>query len=104
MGLMVFAPDQAKCLCIPGFNFVMPGKWRAACGRNFTAETCRLKDNTSKYYDMTTVENTVWEDSTYVVRKIVNKPVYRMIVTALFNDRECRKQRLPPRIGRRDLG
>uniref|UniRef100_M0ZXL0 non-specific serine/threonine protein kinase n=1 Tax=Solanum tuberosum TaxID=4113 RepID=M0ZXL0_SOLTU len=72
--------DQAKCLCLPGFDFVMPGNWSAGCERNFTAETCRLKESTSKYYAMRTVENTGWEDN-----------------------RECRKQRLPLRYGRREL-
>uniref|UniRef100_M0ZXP2 non-specific serine/threonine protein kinase n=1 Tax=Solanum tuberosum TaxID=4113 RepID=M0ZXP2_SOLTU len=58
---------QAKCMCLPGFDFVMPGNWSAGCERNFPTETCQLKENTSKYYDMRTVENTAWEDSSYVI-------------------------------------
>ncbi|KAH0745634.1 hypothetical protein KY285_007291 [Solanum tuberosum] len=103
--------DQAKCLCLPGFDFVMPGNWSAGCERNFTAETCRLKENTSKYYDMRTVENTVWEDSTYVVLGGTTKEDCEQAClqdcnceAALFKDRECRKQRLPLRYGRKDLG
>ncbi|KAH0714503.1 hypothetical protein KY284_007408 [Solanum tuberosum] len=103
--------DQAKCLCLPGFDFVMPGNWSAGCERNFTAETCRLKENTSKYYDMRTIENTVWEDSTYVVLGGTTKEDCEQAClqdcnceAALFKDRECRKQRLPLRYGRRDLG
>ncbi|XP_049380343.1 G-type lectin S-receptor-like serine/threonine-protein kinase LECRK3 [Solanum stenotomum] len=101
---------QAKCFCLPGFNFVMPGNWSAGCERNFTAETCQSKENTSKYYDMRTVENTVWEDSTYVVLGGTTKEDCEQAClqdcnceAALFNDRECRKQKLPLRYARRDL-
>ncbi|KAH0775957.1 hypothetical protein KY290_007368 [Solanum tuberosum] len=102
--------DQAKCLCLLGFDFVMPGNWSAGCERNFTAETCGLKESTSKYYDMRTVENTVWEDSTYVVLGGTTKEECEQAClqdcnceAALFKDRECRKQRLPLRYGRREL-
>ncbi|WMV53836.1 hypothetical protein MTR67_047221 [Solanum verrucosum] len=103
--------DQAKCLCLPGFDFVMPGNWSAGCERNFTAEICRLKENTSKYYAMRTVENTGWEESTYVVLAVTTKEDCEQAClqdcnceAALFKDRECRKQRLPLRYGRRELG
>ncbi|KAH0775947.1 hypothetical protein KY290_007358 [Solanum tuberosum] len=101
---------QAKCFCLPGFNFVMPGNWSAGCERNFTTETCQLKENTSKYYDMRTVENTGWEDSTYVVLAVTTKEDCEQAClqdcnceAALFKDRECKKQKLPLRYGRRDL-
>ncbi|KAH0745628.1 hypothetical protein KY285_007285 [Solanum tuberosum] len=110
-GFCTNTDDQARCLCLPGFDFVMPGNWSVGCERNFTAETCRLKENTSKYYDMRTVENTVWEDSTYVVLGRTTKEDCEQAClqdcnceAALFKDRECRKQRLPLRYGRRDLG
>ncbi|WMV53828.1 hypothetical protein MTR67_047213 [Solanum verrucosum] len=99
--------DQAKCLRLPGFDFVMPGNWSAGCERNFPTETCQLKEN----YDMRTVENTVSEDSTYVVlggttKEDCEQPCLQdcNCEAALFKDRECRKQRLPLRYGRRDLG
>ncbi|KAK4708178.1 hypothetical protein R3W88_029103 [Solanum pinnatisectum] len=102
--------DQAKCLCLPGFDFVMLGNWSAGCERNFTAETCRLKESTSKYYAMRTVENTVWEDSTYVVLGGTTKEDCEQAClqdcnceAALFKDRECRKQKLPLTYGRRNL-
>ncbi|KAH0714502.1 hypothetical protein KY284_007407 [Solanum tuberosum] len=101
--------DQAKCLCLPGFDFVMPGNWSAGCERNFTAE-CQLKENTSKYYDMRTIVNTVWEDSTYIVLGGTTKEDCEQAClqdcnceAALFKDRECKKQKLPLRYGRRDL-
>ncbi|KAH0775950.1 hypothetical protein KY290_007361 [Solanum tuberosum] len=100
---------QAKCFCLPGFNFVMPGNWSAGCERNFTTETCQLKENTSKYYDMRTVENTGWEDSTYVVLAVTTKEDCEQAClqdcnceAASFKDKVCRKQRLPLRYGRRD--
>ncbi|KAK4708172.1 hypothetical protein R3W88_029097 [Solanum pinnatisectum] len=103
--------DQVKCLCLPGFNYLIPGNWSAGCERNFTAETCRLKESTSKYYAMRTVENTGWEDSTYVVLAGTTKEDCEQAClqdcnceAALFKDRDCRKQKLPMRYGRRDLG
>lgn len=82
----------------------------AGCERNFTAETCQLKENTSKYYAMRTVENAGWEDSTYVVLAGTTKEDCEQAClqdcnceAALFKDRECRKQRLPLRYGRREL-
>ncbi|KAH0714500.1 hypothetical protein KY284_007405 [Solanum tuberosum] len=102
---------QAKCMCLPGFYFVMPGNSSAGCEKNFTAETCRLKENTSKYYDMRIVENTVWEDNPYVVLGGTTKEDCEQAClqdcnceAALFKDRECRKQRLPLRYGRKYLG
>ncbi|XP_055832157.1 G-type lectin S-receptor-like serine/threonine-protein kinase LECRK3 [Solanum dulcamara] len=103
--------DQVKCLCLPGFDFVMPGNWTAGCERNFTAETCRLKENTSKYYAMRPVVNTGWEDSTYVTLDTTTKEDCEQAClqdcnceAAFFNDNKCRKQRLPLRYGRRDMG
>lgn len=72
-GFCINMDTQAKCLCLPGFDFVMAGNWSAGCERNFTAESCRLKENTSKYYAMRTVENTVWEDITYAALDITTK-------------------------------
>ncbi|KAH0711723.1 hypothetical protein KY289_007682 [Solanum tuberosum] len=87
------------------------GNWSAGCERNFTTETCQLKENTSKYYDMRTVENTGWEDSTYdVVFALTTKEDCKQAClqdcnckAASFKDKVCRKQRLPLRYGRRDL-
>ncbi|KAH0777722.1 hypothetical protein KY290_009133 [Solanum tuberosum] len=85
------------------------GNWSAGCERNFTTETCQLKENTSKYYDMRTVENTGWEDSTYVVLAVTTKEDCEQAClqdcnceAASFKDKVCRKQRLPLRYGRRD--
>ncbi|KAH0713539.1 hypothetical protein KY289_009498 [Solanum tuberosum] len=95
--------------CIPKGLCGLNGNWSAGCERNFTAE-CRLKENTSKYYDMRTVVNTVWEDSTYVVLGGTTKEDCEQAClqdcnceAALFKDRECKKQKLPLRYGRRDL-
>ncbi|KAK4359816.1 hypothetical protein RND71_022045 [Anisodus tanguticus] len=100
--------DQVKCSCLPGFDFVMPGNWSAGCERNFTAQTCRLKEKTSKYYAMKTVGNTKWEDISYsVLDKTTKEDCEQACLqdcnceAALFKDTECRKQRLPLRFGRR---
>ncbi|KAK4366895.1 hypothetical protein RND71_014775 [Anisodus tanguticus] len=61
-GFCIKLDDKVKCVCLPGFDFVMPGNSSAGCERNFTAQTCRLKEKTSKYYAMRTVDNTKWED------------------------------------------
>lgn len=102
-GFCINMDTQAKCSCLPGFDFVMAGNWSAGCERNFTAESCRLK-NSSKYYAMRTVENTVWEGNTYATSDIATKEECEQAClrdcnceAALFKDRQCRKQRLPLR-------
>ncbi|XP_060182852.1 G-type lectin S-receptor-like serine/threonine-protein kinase LECRK4 [Lycium barbarum] len=102
--------DQIKCACLPGFDFVMQGKWSSGCERNFTAETCRLKENTSKYYVMRTVDNTKWEDISCDVLVTTTKEDCEQAClqdcncgAALFKATECRKQMLPLRYGRRDM-
>ncbi|PHT65488.1 hypothetical protein T459_29913 [Capsicum annuum] len=109
-GFCVNLDDQVQCSCLPGFDSVMPGNWSAGCERNFTAETCQLKENTSKYYTMRTADNTIWEDSTYVVLvKTTIEDCEQACLqdcnceAALFKDTECKKQRLPLRFGRRDM-
>ncbi|KAJ8551551.1 hypothetical protein K7X08_021566 [Anisodus acutangulus] len=107
-GFCINLDDQVKCACLPGFDFVMPGNWSAGCERNFTAQTCRLKEKTSKYYAMRTVDNTKWEDISYSVLDTTTKEDCEQAClqdcnceAALFKDTECRKQRLPLRFGRR---
>ncbi|XP_059307896.1 G-type lectin S-receptor-like serine/threonine-protein kinase LECRK3 [Lycium ferocissimum] len=109
-GFCINTDDKVNCLCLPGFDFVMPGNWSAGCERNFTAETCRLKEKTSKYYAMRTVDNTIWEDISYAVLVTTTKEDCEQAclqdcncAAALFKDTECRKQRLPLRFGRRDM-
>nr|XP_009765718.1 PREDICTED: G-type lectin S-receptor-like serine/threonine-protein kinase RLK1 isoform X1 [Nicotiana sylvestris]XP_009765719.1 PREDICTED: G-type lectin S-receptor-like serine/threonine-protein kinase RLK1 isoform X2 [Nicotiana sylvestris]XP_009765720.1 PREDICTED: G-type lectin S-receptor-like serine/threonine-protein kinase RLK1 isoform X3 [Nicotiana sylvestris] len=109
-GFCINIDDQVSCACLPGFDFVKPGNWSAGCERNFTAETCRLKEKTSKYYAMRSVENTRWEDISYATLVTTTKEdcVQACLQdcnceAALFKDRECRKQRLPLRYGRRDM-
>ncbi|MCD7449943.1 hypothetical protein HAX54_002468 [Datura stramonium] len=109
-GYCINIDDQVKCSCLPGFDFVMPGNWSAGCERNFTAETCRLKEDTSKYYAIRTVDNTRWEDISYAVLDTITKEDCQQAClqdcnceAALFKDNECRKQRLPLRFGRRDM-
>ncbi|XP_016486771.1 G-type lectin S-receptor-like serine/threonine-protein kinase LECRK3 [Nicotiana tabacum] len=109
-GYCINIDDQVNCSCLPGFDFVNPGNWTAGCERNFPAETCRLKEKTSKYYDMITVKNTRWEDISYATLVTTTKEdcVQACLQdcsceTALFKDTECRKQGLPLRYGRRDM-
>ncbi|XP_060184714.1 G-type lectin S-receptor-like serine/threonine-protein kinase LECRK3 [Lycium barbarum] len=102
--------DKVECACLPGFDFVIQGNWSVGCERNFTAETCQLKENTSKYYDMSTVDNTKWVDFSYAVLVTTTKEACEQAClqdcncgAALFNAAECRKQMLPLRYGRRDM-
>ncbi|XP_060184108.1 G-type lectin S-receptor-like serine/threonine-protein kinase LECRK3 [Lycium barbarum] len=109
-GFCININDQVNCTCPPGFDFVMPGNWSTGCERNFTAETCRLKEKTSKYYAMREVDNTLWEDISYAVLNTTTKEDCEQAClqdcnceAALFQDTQCRKQRLPLRFGRRDM-
>ncbi|KAM7523569.1 hypothetical protein LguiA_013471 [Lonicera macranthoides] len=40
---------DAKCLCIPGFEFVDLGRWNAGCVRNSTFRSCKNDDGSIEY-------------------------------------------------------
>ncbi|XP_059431460.1 G-type lectin S-receptor-like serine/threonine-protein kinase LECRK3 [Corylus avellana] len=109
-GFCVSNDQKADCVCLPGFEMVQQGNWTAGCERNFTAESCKSK-NGDITHNMQEVANTVWEDVSYSVLTVPSKDSCKKACSddcnceaALFKDRTCKKQRLPLRFGRRQLG
>ncbi|KAL3591403.1 hypothetical protein D5086_010043 [Populus alba] len=87
------------------------GNWTSGCERDFNAESCNEK-NGSSTYTMEELSNTEWEDVPYSVLSSTTKDNCKQACledcnceAALFTDGQyCRKQRLPLRFGRRNLG
>ncbi|KAG6660758.1 hypothetical protein CIPAW_03G126800 [Carya illinoinensis] len=94
-GYCVLNDNKVECKCLPGFEMVHQGNWTAGCEKSFNAAGCNSKDEYNPY-TMRELANTVWEDMPYSVFDCNCE-------AALFKDRECRKQRLPLRYGRRRL-
>ncbi|KAG8383796.1 hypothetical protein BUALT_Bualt04G0050900 [Buddleja alternifolia] len=106
-GFCIQMDQTADCKCLPGFDFVHSGNWRAGCSRNFTVEGCGEKD-LSVDYEMKRVDNVVWEDNSFAMFDTVTVEKCRQAClddcncdAAFFKDRQCSKQRLPLRYGRR---
>ncbi|KAJ6929087.1 hypothetical protein NC652_013067 [Populus alba x Populus x berolinensis] len=110
-GYCVMKDQEAECNCLPRFEFVTQGNWTSGCERDFNAESCNEK-NGSSTYTMEELSNTEWEDVSYSVLSSTTKDNCKQACledcnceAALFTDgQSCRKQRLPLRFGRRNLG
>ncbi|KAH6769138.1 hypothetical protein C2S51_014474 [Perilla frutescens var. frutescens] len=98
-----------ECQCLPGFQFVQSENNTAGCSVSFSAQGCHKIDDRLRY-EIRAVENTVWEDNPYDVLDTASEEECRQACwndcnceAAFFKDRQCRKQRLPLRFGRRSL-
>nr|XP_023870715.1 G-type lectin S-receptor-like serine/threonine-protein kinase LECRK3 [Quercus suber] len=110
-GFCTTVDREANCKCLPGFVRVHQDNWSSGCERNFTAESCQIKNGSMKYF-MLEESNTVWEDSAFsIMQQIMTKEDCEAACledcnceAALYKDGgACRKQRLPLRFGRRVL-
>ncbi|XP_059623929.1 G-type lectin S-receptor-like serine/threonine-protein kinase LECRK3 [Cornus florida] len=61
-GFCTMMDREPLCRCIPGFDFVDPGKWSLGCERYFTAPSCKDKEANV----MMPLPST-WEDHSYKV-------------------------------------
>ncbi|CAL5421425.1 unnamed protein product [Camellia sinensis] len=111
-GFCISNDTEAECRCLPGFVSVDPSRWAFGCVRNFIAESCKIRngDSNTKYYKMSPLENTIWEDDSYSVLQLSSRKECEDAClqdcnceAALFKDQQCKKQRLPLRFGRRLL-
>ncbi|KAB2616955.1 G-type lectin S-receptor-like serine/threonine-protein kinase RLK1 [Pyrus ussuriensis x Pyrus communis] len=100
---------EAECRCLPGFISANQGNQTSGCSRNFVADGCEYKNKTLKY-TMEELEST-WEDMSYVDLTLSDKEACKRACledcnceAALFDDTGCRKQRLPLRYGRKQVG
>ncbi|XP_030948336.1 G-type lectin S-receptor-like serine/threonine-protein kinase LECRK1 [Quercus lobata] len=108
-GFCIMNDQDANCLCLPDFASVIEGNWSSGCERNFTAESCKSKDESMKYI-MQAVPNTVWEDNSFSSLTVLTKDDCEAAClkdcnceAATYRDGVCRKQKLPLRFGRRVL-
>ncbi|KAL6997836.1 hypothetical protein U1Q18_007961 [Sarracenia purpurea var. burkii] len=116
-GFCILNDTKADCRCLPGFDFVNPGKWVSGCERTFVAESCKKSStdgggsgtNTTSHA-MIPLENTLWQDAAYSVLSLITRDDCQAkcledcnCEAALFKDGQCRKQRFPLRYGRRVL-
>ncbi|XP_021692398.2 G-type lectin S-receptor-like serine/threonine-protein kinase LECRK3 [Hevea brasiliensis] len=99
---------EPRCLCLPQFTQVVQNNWTAGCERNFFPESCKDDNGDIRIQELT---NTVWEDNPYSVLSLsIKEDCERACledcdcVAAFFKDRQCKKQRLPLRYGKRDMG
>ncbi|KAL2528160.1 receptor-like protein kinase 1 [Forsythia ovata] len=106
-GFCIQMDEVAECECLPGFDHVTPGNWSSGCERNFAMEDCKAKDQNVSY-EIRSLDNTVWEDINYaILTGTTNEDCRKACLedcncdAALFQDGNCRKQRLPLRYGRR---
>ncbi|KAL8133057.1 G-type lectin S-receptor-like serine/threonine-protein kinase LECRK3 [Apium graveolens] len=99
--------DEAKCVCLPGFDFITPGNFKAGCERIYTAVSCKNKDK-SMEYRMSSLENIEWQNDPYFQFRTTVKDDCEAAclkdcncVAAFYIDLKCSKQRLPLRYGRK---
>ncbi|BFG35102.1 hypothetical protein CerSpe_213760 [Prunus speciosa] len=107
----VLSDIEAECRCLPGFESVNQGNQTSGCERNFFADACKNR-NENFTYTMKELESTTWEDVSYMSLRLSDKDDCIQgcledcnCEAALFDgSTNCRKQRLPLRYGRRDIG
>ncbi|KAM4105982.1 hypothetical protein ACJW30_04G029100 [Castanea mollissima] len=90
--------NDINCTCLPGFVFIDESKRTLGCQRNSTTENCNEKGM------MEEVPGIIWENVTYSQSLLSTKQDCDdaclqdcSCEAALFNDRVCRKQKLPLR-------
>ncbi|CAL2265952.1 unnamed protein product [Prunus armeniaca] len=101
---------EPDCRCLPRFESVNPGNQTSGCERNFVADACKNR-NENFTYTMEKLENTTWEDSSYMSLRLSDEDDCIQgcledcnCEAVFFDGTKCRKQRLPLRYGRRDNG
>ncbi|KAH7861879.1 hypothetical protein Vadar_032102 [Vaccinium darrowii] len=109
-GYCIMIDDKADCRCLPGFNFINPQIWSQGCERSFAAVSCN--NTKGGNITMSKFENMSWEDESYMVVELPNIDDCERSCfedcnceVALYSDgKNCKKQKLPLRYGRRSLG
>ncbi|OAY33126.1 G-type lectin S-receptor-like serine/threonine-protein kinase LECRK1 [Manihot esculenta] len=104
----VLNDQEPDCICIPGFVAGMQNNWTAGCERNFIPGSCEDKNGDIRIQEIT---NSGWEEDSYSVLTVFTKEDCERACledcncdAAFFNNMQCRKQRLPLRYGKRNLG
>ncbi|KAB2616948.1 G-type lectin S-receptor-like serine/threonine-protein kinase RLK1 [Pyrus ussuriensis x Pyrus communis] len=100
---------DVECKCLPGFVSANLGNKTSGC-RRIIADVCEYKNETFPN-TMEELQSTIWEDSSYADLPLSDREACKRACledcnceAAIFNGTSCRKQRLPLRYGRRDVG
>ncbi|KAB2616947.1 G-type lectin S-receptor-like serine/threonine-protein kinase RLK1 [Pyrus ussuriensis x Pyrus communis] len=100
---------DVECKCLPGFVSANLGNKTSGC-RRIVADVCEYKNETFPN-TMEELQSTIWEDSSYVDLPLSDREACKRACledcnceAAIFNGTSCRKQRLPLRYGRKDVG
>ncbi|KAF5480643.1 hypothetical protein F2P56_001379, partial [Juglans regia] len=106
-GFCVLNDQDADCKCLPGFIPVKEDNWALGCERNFDSKSCKSNEVVSGY-TMEVEPNIVWENANYSTQIYPTQEECGEAClrdcnceAALYKHRECMKQRLPLRFGRR---
>ncbi|KAF2291004.1 hypothetical protein GH714_018253 [Hevea brasiliensis] len=94
--------QDTKCTCPLGFDFINPGQENLGCKRKSSVDDC-----VSTNYTILELESITWESDSDSVVRSSNKTECRdeclrdcNCEAALFDNQECKKQKLPLRFGR----
>ncbi|KAJ9146003.1 hypothetical protein P3X46_028325 [Hevea brasiliensis] len=94
--------QNTKCTCPLGFDFINPGQENLGCKRKSSVDDC-----VSTNYTILELESITWESDSDSVVRSSNKTECRdeclrdcNCEAALFDNQECKKQKLPLRFGR----
>ncbi|XP_050208086.1 G-type lectin S-receptor-like serine/threonine-protein kinase LECRK4 [Mercurialis annua] len=95
----------SECACLPGFDFIDRGQKNLGCRRNSTLDDCISFEKSN--FTMHELDNLSWEDGPYSTLASSTSIQCRdwcledcYCEAAIYNNKECRKQKLPLRFGR----
>lgn len=108
-GYCTLIDQHSSCNCLPGFDFIDKNQQTLGCEKNYSTETCsNKKEHTS--YTMSRLENIVWDDDPVSNLSVPTKEDCENncladcdCQVALFENTECKKQKLPAKYVRRNL-
>lgn len=96
-----------ECECLPGFDFVNQINKKLGCARSSIVERCNKQQND---YEFSPSENIVWVAAPYAVLETRTRTECQDVCrddcncqVVFFDGRNCTKQKLPLRFGRRNV-
>ncbi|XP_010245281.1 PREDICTED: G-type lectin S-receptor-like serine/threonine-protein kinase LECRK1 [Nelumbo nucifera] len=108
----ILMDQKSDCRCLPGFDFIDRNQRTWGCTWKLSAENTCGSENQNIDYSMISLDQTTWEDDPYaILSPITSEEDCKNACledcncdVAVFNKQDCRKQKLPLRYGRRNLG
>nr|DAD27522.1 TPA_asm: hypothetical protein HUJ06_028990 [Nelumbo nucifera] len=108
----ILMDQKADCRCLPGFDFIDRNQRTWGYARKLSAENTCGSENQNIEYSVFSLDHTTWEDDPYAISSpITGEEECKNACledynceAAVFNNEDCRKQKLPLRYGRKNLG